>query len=520
MSDRAAAIVKALLFESAGARHRRIAYGAFAFAIVLAWIVDARGPIVFAVDDAYITAHNADVLASGSDANYDVPGLTGATSLLHTALTALFALVAPGATAVYIVMWLGALAYVLGVLRLAFACRASIGQAVLLAVAAIAVAEVPHQLMNGLETGWALAAIVWTLALATEGLPRARITAALCGVLPLLRPELVVVSVLVLALQAWRRWTAGQPRAAALRAIAIDTAIAAAVVAPFVIALWATTGSPVPVTIAAKRAFYAEVCLPEPIRRARVINSVRDMVGLLGALSAAIILLVTTRLGRAGLAFIVVLLAAYYSQFPSALAHYQHRYMYPIVPFLVFGVASCLRDERRSLRWTAGAIVVATALLSGYMAPAAWRRHQSFYASRTDELAAVATFTRDHIPATAKILVHDAGYIAYATDHRLVDMVGLKTPSSAAAHARWTLPSCGRNRGQAVHEIALASQAEYMIVLNGWDRRYGFVDNLARRGWQCDIVRPVTSGRGYVIYQIKPPPAEPGSRTADFRFTR
>ena len=348
LSDRAAAIVKALLLESASARHRRIAYGAAAFAIVLAWIVDARGPIVFAVDDAYITAHNADALASGSDPNYDVPGLTGATSPLHTALTALFALVAPGATAVYIVMWLGALAYVLGVLRLAFACRASIGQAVLLAIAAIAVAEVPHQLMNGLETGWALAAIVWTLALATEGLPRARITAALCGVLPLLRPELVVVSVLVLALQAWRRWTAGQPRAAALRAIAIDTAIAAAVVAPFVIALWATTGSPVPVTIAAKRAFYAEVCLPEPIRRARVINSVRDMVGLLGALSAAIILLVTTRLGRAGLAFIVVLLAAYYSQFPSALAHHQHRYMYPIVPFLVFGVASCLRDRARA----------------------------------------------------------------------------------------------------------------------------------------------------------------------------
>lgn len=499
--------VKALLFGFASDRQQKLLYGVIAGIVAVLWLLHSRAPIVFPVDDAYITAHNADVIASGSDTNFGVSGLTGATSPFHTLLTALFAVVLPGATALYVVMWLGALAYVLGVVRLAFVFGASLAQAALLALVAALVAEVPHQLMNGLETGWVLAGIVWTLAFASGGLARGRVTAALCGLLPALRPELAAVSGLILGVQALRRWRSRTSPGAALRAIAIDAAVAAAVLAPFVIALWIATGSPVPGTIHAKRQFFAESCLPAEIRRSWVVHSLREMIGLLGVLAAAAILLLLTGLGRAGVLFIIILILAYYLQFPGALAHYDHRYLYPVVPFLVYGVASCLRDARQAVRWINSSILIATAVLATAMAPAAWRRHTSHIEFTVNELDVVAAWARDHLPASAPILIHDAGYIAYATDLRLVDMVGLKTPASASAHARWTLPSCGRKRHQAIHDIALASNAKYLIVLNEWDRLFGLVPSLAHHGWKGRLVRPVPGRKGYVIYEITPPQA-------------
>src|SRR3982074_3352560 len=48
------------------------------------------GAPVFPVDDAYITAHNAQVLHWGQDPNFaDSPALAGATSPFHLALVAL-----------------------------------------------------------------------------------------------------------------------------------------------------------------------------------------------------------------------------------------------------------------------------------------------------------------------------------------------------------------------------------------------------------------------------------------------
>ena len=492
---------------------RHVLYAAVGALVAILWTLHAAFmPVVFPVDDAYITLHNAAVLVEGADPNYGVSGLVGATSLLHLAMVAAFALVMPAEWALHTVMWLGVLAYATGALRLAFVHQASVSEALLILVAGCLAAEVPHQLMNGLETGWAMAALVWTMACASETLDRSRMTAALCGALPLLRPELVVVSGAVFALQAWRHWRARGAIGAALPAIIADAGAAMAVVLPFVIALWVATGSPSPGTVNAKRQFFAEGCLPAAVKGSWVTANLISFASLLGALSAAAALLVIAPLGRAGLLFILALLLAYYREFPGALSHYEHRYLYPILPFLLYGVVSVIRDGRRILRGIAVAIALASAVVSTWTAPARWQRHSTFLEFTVNELAAVAEWARRSIPPASRVLVHDAGYIAYATDLPLIDLVGLKTPLSAVEHARWTWPTCGRSRGQAVHRIALAANAEYAIVLRGWNAIFEIVPALRRAGWGVETLR--TSRGGYDVFRLTRPRNSrlPGSR--------
>lgn len=500
--------LRRLVLDEATQRQRRVVYGAVAALGVVLWILHARSPIVFPVDDAYITAHNAGAIAGGEDPNFGVSGLVGATSPLHTLLVALFALVLPSTVALYIVMWLAAIAYALGVVRLAFAFRASVGQAVLVLLASTLVAEVPHILMNGLETGLAMAAMVWTLALVTEGTKVARVAAAMCGVLPLLRPELAVVSGLMFLVLAVRRWRAAAAWRAAVRPILVDAAAALAVVLPFAIILWIATGAPVPSTLSAKRYYFAEACLPEPLRRAALTYHVKDFVGLLNVASAAVVLLLVTAVGRALVVFACVFVLAYYLQFPTALGHYEHRYMYVLLPPLVFGVASCLRDHRRSLRWLATTIVVGTVLLSAYMAPAAWRRHNRFALFTTHQLGAVSDWAVAHISRGSKLLVHDVGYIAHATDFPLVDMVGLKTPASTALHEKITWRTCGRYRREAIHQIAVATRPDYIVMQPIWNSSLRLTEWLAQRGWQLELVRPVVDTYEFEVYRIRPPAIE------------
>ena len=185
-------------------------------------------PLVFPTDDAYITLHNAVVLVSGKpDPNFvGTAALCGSTSLFHVALTALLCLVMPPLTALNLTLWLGIGLYGLGLLRLARVHDAAPWQAILLLLAGLFAAQTPFQMLNGLETGLTLAGVIWSLVFAssekpTRGLP------ALCGLLPLLRPELVVLSVLLFGYQVLRQKKA--------KRIALDLGIAALVAAPFLL---------------------------------------------------------------------------------------------------------------------------------------------------------------------------------------------------------------------------------------------------------------------------------------------
>src|SRR5258708_7718132 len=188
-------------------RERRLHVAvALAFiALAVAWVI-AIGRPDFPLDDAYITLHNARVVLEGSDPSYAVPALEGATSSVHLAVLAGLGLVLDLRWASAVACWLAAAAYVAGLGALAWRFALRRVETALLIATGTAAGLVPYHLLNGLETGLALAAVTWAVVLAAG--PPSRALAVLAGLMPFIRPELALLSGLLLADQAWRRWCA------------------------------------------------------------------------------------------------------------------------------------------------------------------------------------------------------------------------------------------------------------------------------------------------------------------------
>ena len=489
------------LAASTWADERRRTY-ALAAALVVVLAIAHRiglgGPL-FPVDDAYITLHNAEALLEGGDA--DFPGaspLTGATSLVHLALTALLSLPAGAVTGLYLAMWAGALIYATGIVRLAFAWGATPLQAGLLLALGLVLARVPHQLLNGLETGLALGVATWALALASEP-GRERALAALCGLMPFVRPELGALALGLLALRAWPLLAARR-----LRDLGIMALFAAAGAAPWLLWSLIATGSALPSTAGAKVAWFAERNLPLDTKELWFTREVRAFAQTIGTAALAGFAVLFFPLGRVVLGFAVVLLAFYYRDFPGALGHYEQRYLYVLLPGLLLAFAWAF--ARRG--WVARvALVLALGGLvhAALGAPGRWDRYLETREFTRTELAGLAEWANANLPSDSKVLVHDAGYIAYATQFALADLVGLKTPRVVRIHEELVLPSAGGRRPEAINLVAMQERPQYLIVLDGWDGIFRITDSLRGHGWG---VEPLRSGE-YAVYALAPPAPPP-----------
>ena len=457
---------------------------------------------VFPTDDAYITLHNAVVLVSGKpDPNFlGTAALCGSTSLFHVALTALFCLVLPPLTALNTTLWLGILLYSLGLLRLARVHGAAPWQAILLTLAGLLAAQTPFQLLNGLETGLALAGVTWALVFASAEKPT-RLLPVLCGLLPLLRPELIVLSALLFAHQALRRRTP--------KGIALDLAFALLAAAPFLLLLWANTGSVIPQTIAAKRAYFAESGLPLSAKLATAGRHLGAFGALVGVGAVFLPALVRSIAGRIGLVFATVLIAAYVQSLPMALLQYYHRYLYILLPFLWLGCASLWRAGKQlNLAASIGAALV---LAQGiFTFPTRWATYEGWYQEVAIELDGLAKFC-DTVDGDGPFLLHDAGYLGFAGHKTLVDMVGLKTPAAIPLHQRMTEPTLGKGRLDAVEQLARTKNCRYLVVLQGWDEFHQIGAGLAARGWTVVPIRPfapdypVPERNRYQVYRLTSP---------------
>ncbi len=480
-------------------RRTYVLAGALVAVLAIAHRVGLGAP-VFPVDDAYITLHNAQVLLSGHDPSF--PGasaLTGATSSVHLALVALCSVPFGARSGLYLAMWLGVLVYATGIVRLAFAWRATPSQAFLLLVLGLFVARVPHQLLNGLETGLALGGVTWALALASEP-GRERALAALCGVLPFLRPELGVLSLGLVGVKAWPLWREGRRRE-----IGTLLLFGAAGAAPWVVWSLIATGAAFPSTAGAKAAWFAEGHLPGNVKRQRIGNELSDFAGTIGIVLATGVALAFSWVGRVVLGFAAVFVAFYYVYFPGALGHYEQRYLYVLLPGVVLGLAWALS---RSRLWRIAALVLLAAGLtqSAFAFGGRWDHYIATRHFTTSALASVAGWANENIPHGATVMVHDAGFISYATDFRKVDMVGLKTPRVIHFNEQLTGPSAGALRGEAINRIALQEHPQYLIVLNGWDSIFQITGALRSHGWRVDLRR---SG-DYSVYALAPPPVAGG----------
>jgi hypothetical protein len=192
---------------------------------------------------------------------------------------------------------------------------------------------------------------------------------------------------------------------------------------------------------------------------------------------------------------------AYWWRFPGALNHYEQRYLYLIVPWLIYGAASLLTRRWLATRVAAVALFALCIWQSLPEARARWLWHLACCNFTRVELAGVSQWLNEHVQPEEKVLVHDAGYVGYAVRAHIVDLVGLKTPSSLPAH-RETWRTCGAARGPAVAKIARDQHPDYLVVLNSWDNIYGITAALRARGWGLES----RFKQAYSVYQLSPPP--------------
>ena len=178
----------------------------------------------------------------------------------------------------------------------------------------------------------------------------------------------------------------------------------------------------------------------------------------------------------------------------------------PFVPFLLAGFAVALGKK---LKWWPFRIAVPATLALGLVwsflaAPAQWEQHLGIRGYARDNLAGIARWCNEHLEPDAKLLVHDAGYIAYSTKFRLTDLVGLKTPWVVPYHRALTFPTNGASRADAIHLIALRARPSYLVVLSTWELEYRIAGGLAQRGWT--VGRMTQPGQfAFDVYRLLPP---------------
>lgn len=443
-----------------------------------AWLITPAAP---SIDDAYIALASAQAFGHGLDAHYQTPALVGATSLPHVALLALLFRATPDPLVVY---RLGAAASltvaVLAVFALGWTVSRSRAAAAGLAALTIATPMLRFHLTNGLETGLVIAAVVGLLAAVTAR--RWGIATALIALLPWLRLDVAGVAVfgfLIVwrAAPAWRR-----------RLAAAVVGAAAVMAATFLIA----TGQALPATMATKAAFFAEYCSSWRWRA----GIWRDVLGVFArelapwAIVGSAGALLVPR-GRWLLLAIAPALVGYWLLFPGGIGHNGNRYLYAtLAPWLIYGAAVA------AARVPAGAAAALAAL--GLLIAAAPGQVQG----DRDELRAVSAWL-EQLPRPARVGVFDAGAPAVLTTLPLIDLVGLKSPAAAAVHRALTGPSCGRDRGLAVVEIAARAQLTHVVISAPWDAVFRLRDAFEAKAALVPLRAPAGHDHyRYTVYAV------------------
>lgn len=458
-------------------------------------------PITFPLDDAYITLHNAQVLHWDSDPNYlGTPALVGSTSIVHTSIVSLFLFWLSPEKAVWFVQWISIFLYVCGLLRLAFIYNASCWQVLLLLMTTLTMGYQSYHLLNGLETALAMSGVTWSLVLVSLPITRWQriLLSVLCGILPFLRPELTIWSFLLLLYQSYRYWQSNRSLTNSVQ----DVLFALVSAVPWLVFYWVNTGRVFPTTLQAKLAFYAFFTFPLTakllIAKKWLMRFISD-VGFLGFF-AALCLLLTNALGRIALIFILVFFSSYIFYFADGLTFNYGRYLCVLFPLFFYGWLIGLKHRDKNLRVGTGFVLVITLLQALWLLPPHWRAYTSSRTYTMVELASVAQWLQQHVPNNSTLLIHDAGYLAYATHFHLIDMVGLKTPSSVYLHQQYTLPSQRKQLVVAISQIGLQSHSDYLVVLKGWNEGLKIVPRLQALHWQLQLVR--SSEQGYEVYKI------------------
>lgn len=449
-------------------------------------------PWIFPLDDAYIVIDNAQtLLLGGVDDSYQQPALVGTTSAVHLLFVAVLGLVFELEIAAFAAAALFAALYVTGLARLLL----QISQSRWVAIGATCIALFTsygfRQLYGGLETGLAMAAVVWSLSLMVShshiALP------ILCGIMPFIRPELAALSLSILV---WRWYKKGFD----LRLIFQDIALFCLGFLPWIFWYYLSTGHVAPQTGSAKIAYFAEASLPWRTRLVAVTMVIWEST--LASILLGLVFLWRLPFAVPAIFFSCALLGAYFLFLPAALGHNSARYLHLLLPIGLAGYIAIISRFSSSTR-------LSLLVLFGIIVFLSPPNSDRFLLGRpfvAEDGRTTAAWATQNLVPDARILLHDAGMFAWDTSFSLVDIVGLKTPSSIAAHEKFTLPTAGQNRSAAVDEIASKGDVTHAIILN--DFFWGQLpDDLRAAGWALTPIRE-PDGFGYVVYSISKPDAD------------
>jgi hypothetical protein len=448
----------------------RLALAASPLTIAIALRIWYGGPPVFTTDDTYIALHAARLLFDATDPAYPgVPPLTGATSLVHVLMLRAFMFVLSPIWATELVAWLGTVAYLAGAAALIVHRVASTwGRLSCMAIAASLGGTIGH-LSSGQETVLAMAAVMWLLYWLDTDSPGERRVPLMAGFLPWIRPDL---GLLTLTIAVSRR-----------RTFVRDSVLIALAVLPCVLIYQLAIGRPLPNTVAAKIAFFGFAVLP---------LGTKIILACLWLLPWLLLQIGLSTLGlrwawhersdRPVLVALGLFLCGVIVAGPNVITHNDYRYLHPLmVPTIIAGLATWAgRPHRPGL----GPLVLGICLLwplanfSSKLQMIA--RNVEIVVTAQDE---IATWLNTHEPTGVRVLVHDAGYLSEYSHAQLIDMVGLKSPTSIPAHQRWTAPSQGKDRPMAVHRIACESDPKYYVAFSIWEEHFRLTEGLREFGW-------------------------------------
>jgi hypothetical protein len=475
--------------------------------LLILWACYAHhfNPPIFPLDDGYIILHNAKLIHLGFDPNYfGSSPLDGTTSAIYLTFIALLLFWISPLWALITAGWLGTICYALLLSRLAFMYSASILQTILICTIGLLTGFVTFQFFNGLETVIAFAAITATLTTNTGiDTPAKRICRnLLCGSLPFLRPELSFFSLLIFFYQGWC-YRQQYNLSTTICRMCVDICLMFIAALPWVLWYWIDTGLPFPRTLLAKKYFFAEWYLPLDVKAASFFHSISrfsSSVGYLG-LPGMLLLLLLTPLGRVCFIFIFIFLVTYFINAPEDLSDNLFRYTYLLLPVLLFGIISCIRHQKKMIVCAANGLMIFLSVFAILFFPLSWSLYLEESYKLNTAVTTLASWCQENFPKHATILIHDAGYLAYATSFHLIDMVGLKTPSVIPYEKKFTYPSAGINRGEAIAKIIEVNHPQYLIDLPSWETRFNVTEGLSQWGLQLELLKRFP--RGYQIYRIR-----------------
>jgi tetratricopeptide (TPR) repeat protein len=136
----------------------------------------------------------------------------------------------------------------------------------------------------------------------------------------------------------------------------------------------------------------------------------------------------------------LLLVLAYWQKLPYL--YQEGRYLMPVLPFVILlAVLGLTQTISVSRKWVpmmrrarvARAVTVLVLVLIGAQTASAFWSMRVTYADDcryiSNRQVRTALWIRDHLPADAKVATHDVGAIGYYSGRRVVDMVGLVSPS-------------------------------------------------------------------------------------------